>query len=37
MKRAVAFEEQAPLQTAADHLESLRTDLLSHMFSKGKK
>jgi hypothetical protein len=37
MKRAVAFEEQAPLQTAADHLENLRTDLLSHMFSKGKK
>jgi hypothetical protein len=37
MKRAVSFEEQGPLQTAADHLENLRTDLLSHMFSKGKK
>ncbi len=37
MKRAVAFEEQAPLQAAADHLESLRTDLLAHMFGKGKK
>jgi hypothetical protein len=37
MKRAVTFEEQGPLQTAADHLENLRTDLLSHMFSKGKK
>jgi hypothetical protein len=37
MKRAVTFEEQGPLQTAADHLENLRTDLLSHMFRKGKK
>jgi hypothetical protein len=37
IKRTVTFEEQAPLQMAADHLESLRTDLLSHMFSKGKK
>ncbi|MGA9040807.1 MAG: hypothetical protein WB421_09750 [Terriglobales bacterium] len=37
IKRAVAFDEQGPLQAAADHLESLRTDLLSHMFGKGKK
>jgi hypothetical protein len=37
MKRAVTFEEQGPLQAAADHLENLRTDLLSHMFGKGKK
>jgi hypothetical protein len=37
MKRTVAFEDQGPLQAAADHLENLRTDLLSHMFSKGKK
>jgi len=37
MKRAVTFEEQGPVQAAADHLESLRTDLLSHMFGKGKK
>jgi hypothetical protein len=37
IKRTVNFEEQAPLQMAADHLESLRTDLLSHMFGKGKK
>ena len=37
IKRAVNFEEQAPLQVAADHLEGLRTDLLSHMFAKGKK
>jgi hypothetical protein len=35
--RTVAFEEQGPLQAAADHLENLRTDLLSHMFAKGKK
>jgi hypothetical protein len=37
VKRTVAFEEQAPLQAAVDHLEGLRTDLLSHMFGKGKK
>jgi hypothetical protein len=37
MKRAVSFEEQGPLQAAADHLESLRTELLAHMFGKGKK
>jgi hypothetical protein len=37
MKRAVSFDEQGLLQTASDHLENLRTDLLSHMFSKGKK
>jgi hypothetical protein len=37
MKRAVSFDEQGLLQTASDHLENLRTDLLSHMFTKGKK
>jgi hypothetical protein len=37
IKRAVTFEEQDALQSAADHLENLRTDLLSHMFEKGKK
>jgi hypothetical protein len=37
IKRAVIFEEQARLQEAADHLESLRTDLLSHMFGKAKR
>ncbi len=36
MKRKLTFEDQAPLQTASDHLESLRTALLSHMF-KGQK
>jgi hypothetical protein len=36
IKRTLSFEEQAPVQTAADRLESLRTDLLSKMFGKGK-
>ena len=35
IKRTVYFDDQEPLQTAADRLESLRTDLLAHMF-KGK-
>lgn len=37
MKRTLNFEDQAPVQGAADHLEILRTDLLSHMFGKGAK
>jgi len=36
IKRSVNFDDQAPVQAAADRLESLRTDLLSHMFGKGK-
>ena len=36
MKRSLNFDDQAPVQAAADRLESLRTDLLSHMFGKGK-
>jgi len=36
IKRSVNFDDQAPVQTAADRLENLRTDLLSHMFGKGK-
>ena len=36
LKRSLNFEDQEPVQTAADRLESLRTDLLSHMFAKGK-
>jgi polyhydroxyalkanoate synthesis regulator phasin len=36
IKRSLNFDDQAPVQTAADRLESLRTDLLSHMFGKGK-
>jgi len=36
IKRSLNFEDQAPVQAAADRLEILRTDLLSHMFGKGK-
>jgi hypothetical protein len=36
IKRSLNFDDQPPVQTAADRLESLRTDLLSHMFGKGK-
>jgi hypothetical protein len=36
LKRSLNFDDQAPVQAAADRLESLRTDLLSHMFGKGK-
>jgi len=35
IKRTVNFDDQEPLQAAADRMESLRTDLLTHMF-KGK-
>ena len=37
IKRTVDFADQAPLQTASDELEKIRTDLLSHMFAKGGK
>jgi hypothetical protein len=36
IKRTLTFEDQAPVQAAADRLEVLRTDLLSKMFGKGK-
>jgi hypothetical protein len=36
IKRTLSFEDQAPVQAAADRLETLRTDLLSKMFGKGK-
>jgi hypothetical protein len=36
IKRSLNFDDQPPVQSAADRLESLRTDLLSHMFGKGK-
>jgi polyhydroxyalkanoate synthesis regulator phasin len=36
IKRSLNFDDQAPLQAAVDRLENLRTDLLSHMFGKGK-
>ncbi|MGH9543912.1 MAG: hypothetical protein ACRD23_01725 [Terriglobales bacterium] len=34
VKRAVAFDDQAPIQQAVDDLEKMRTDLLSAMFGK---
>ena len=36
IKRSLNFDDQAPVEAAADRLESLRTDLLTHMFGKGK-
>jgi hypothetical protein len=36
IKRSLNFDDQPPVQDAADRLEGLRTDLLSHMFGKGK-
>ncbi len=36
IKRSLNFDDQTPVQDAADRLEALRTDLLSHMFGKGK-
>ena len=34
IKRTVAFEDQAPIEEAVDHLEQVRTQLLSQMFGK---
>jgi hypothetical protein len=34
IKRGLAFEDQPPVQAAADHLEALRSGLLSRMFAK---
>ena len=36
IKRTLSFDDQAPVQAAADRLEALRTDLLSKMFGKRK-
>jgi hypothetical protein len=36
IKRSLNFEDQPPVQAAADRLEDLRTDLLTHMFGKTK-
>lgn len=36
IKRTVDFEEQGPVQDAIDHLEKVRTQLLSKMFDLGK-
>jgi polyhydroxyalkanoate synthesis regulator phasin len=37
IKRTQSADEQDILQKAADRLEDLRTDLLTHMFAKGSK
>ena len=37
IRRTVAFDEQAPVQDAIDHLERIRTDLLAKMFGRGEK
>lgn len=37
IKRSVAFEDQNQLQEASDHLEQLRTNLLTRMFGKEEK
>ena len=34
LKRSVSFEDRAPIQTAIDDLEKMRTELLSKMFAK---
>lgn len=36
LKRTLNFEDQAPVQAAADRLETLAQDLLTHMFGKAK-
>jgi len=36
IKRTLNFDDQAPVQTAAERLQGLSDDLLSHMFGKGK-
>jgi polyhydroxyalkanoate synthesis regulator phasin len=36
IKTTLNFEDQAPVQAAADHLEDLRTDLMSRIWGKGK-
>ena len=37
IKRTLSFEDQGPVQAAADRLEELRTALLSKMFGKKKQ
>jgi hypothetical protein len=37
IKRALAFENQATVQDAADTLEKLRTEVLNRMFGKSAK
>jgi len=37
LKRTLAFEDQAPVQSAIDRLEQMRTDLFDRMFGKKQK
>jgi hypothetical protein len=37
IKRSVNFEDQQPLEDAADRLERIRSDLLTRMFGPSKK
>lgn len=37
IKRSLAFDDQPPVQSAIEHLEGLRTDLLNRMFGKREK
>lgn len=37
IRRTLAFEDQKPVEDAANRLEALRSDLLSRMFENGKK
>lgn len=36
IRRTLNFDDQPPVQAAAERLQSLADDLLSHMFGKGK-
>ena len=37
IKRSLSFDDQPPVQSAIEHLEDLRTDLLNRMFGKGAR
>jgi hypothetical protein len=37
IQRTISFEDQKPVEEAANRLEKLRTDLLARMFNKGAK
>lgn len=37
IQHTLSFDDQAPIKTTVEHLEELRTKLLTRMFSKDKK
>jgi hypothetical protein len=37
LERTLNYDDQAPVKAAADKLETMRGDLLSYMFGKGKQ